>query len=84
MSANPAFGLNALGGSLALTTKKGLDFKNTEFVDTLNKYGSLTQELQNNSNFYLNLIYSFTNLLRNNFLIDTLHFHTFQVASTHH
>ncbi len=47
MSANPAFGLNALGGSLALTTKKGLDFKNTEFVDTLNKYGSFnfTSEL---------------------------------------
>ncbi len=40
MSSNPAFGLNALGGSLALTTKKGLDYKNTEFVDTTNKYGS--------------------------------------------
>ncbi|MAW58627.1 MAG: TonB-dependent receptor, partial [Alphaproteobacteria bacterium] len=26
MSSNPVFGLNALGGSLALTTKKGLDF----------------------------------------------------------
>ena len=40
MSSNPAFGLNALGGSLALTTKKGLDFKNIEFVDTINKLGS--------------------------------------------
>ena len=40
MSSNPAFGLNALGGSLALTTKKGLDFKNIEFVDTINKFGS--------------------------------------------
>ncbi len=40
MSSNPAFGLNALGGSLALSTKKGLDFKNKEFVDTFNKYGS--------------------------------------------
>ena len=47
MSSNPAFGLNALGGSLALTTKKGLDFKNKEFVDTVNKYGSFnyTSEL---------------------------------------
>ena len=47
MSSNPAFGLNALGGSLALSTKKGLDFKNIEFVDTLNKYGSFnyTSEL---------------------------------------
>ena len=26
MSANPVFGLNALGGSLALTTKKGIDY----------------------------------------------------------
>ncbi|MAJ24421.1 MAG: hypothetical protein CMP36_02810, partial [Rickettsiales bacterium] len=40
MSSNPAFGLNALGGSLALTTKKGLDYKNTEFIDTINKLGS--------------------------------------------
>ena len=30
MSSNPVFGLNALGGSLALTTKKGLDFLNTD------------------------------------------------------
>ena len=30
MSPNPVFGLNALGGSLALTTKKGLDFLNTD------------------------------------------------------
>ncbi len=30
MSSNPAFGLNALGGSIALTTKKGLDYKNEE------------------------------------------------------
>ena len=30
MSANPVFGLNALGGSLALTTKKGLDYLNTD------------------------------------------------------
>ena len=47
MSSNPAFGLNALGGSLALTTKKGLDYKNTEFVNTTNKYGSFnfTSEL---------------------------------------
>ena len=40
MSSNPAFGLNALGGSLALTTKKGLDYKNETFVDSINKYGS--------------------------------------------
>ena len=40
MSSNPAFGLNALGGSLALTTKKGLDYKNSIFFDTTNKYGS--------------------------------------------
>ena len=47
MSSNPAFGLNALGGSLALTTKKGLDYKNSEFVNTTNKYGSFnfTSEL---------------------------------------
>ena len=30
MSSNPAFGLNALGGSIALTTKKGLDYKSEE------------------------------------------------------
>ena len=30
MSSNPAFGLNALGGSIALTTKKGLDYRNKE------------------------------------------------------
>ena len=29
MSSNPVFGLNALGGSLALTTKKGIDFIST-------------------------------------------------------
>ncbi len=29
MSSNPVFGLNALGGSLALTTKKGLDYLNS-------------------------------------------------------
>ncbi len=40
MSSNPAFGLNALGGSLAITTKRGLDFRNTEFFDNTHKYGS--------------------------------------------
>ena len=40
MSSNPAFGLNALGGSLSLTTKKGLDYKNKEILDTTNKFGS--------------------------------------------
>ena len=30
MSSNPVFGLNALGGSLALTTKKGIDFVSTK------------------------------------------------------
>ena len=47
MSSNPAFGLNALGGSLALTTKKGLDYRNIEFVDSSHKYGSFnyTSEL---------------------------------------
>ena len=30
MSSNPAFGLNALGGSLVLSTKKGLDYKDKE------------------------------------------------------
>ena len=30
MSANPVFGLNALGGSLALTTKKGIDYRDNE------------------------------------------------------
>ena len=30
MSSNPVFGLNALGGSLALSTKKGLDYLNTD------------------------------------------------------
>ncbi len=41
MSSNPAFGLNALGGAISLTPKKGLDFKNTEpFIDNSLKYGS--------------------------------------------
>ncbi len=40
MSSNPAFGLNALGGSLAISTKKGLDYKNNVFTNTTNKYGS--------------------------------------------
>ncbi|MEC8100339.1 MAG: TonB-dependent receptor, partial [Pseudomonadota bacterium] len=30
MSSNPAFGLNALGGAIVLSTKKGLDYKNQE------------------------------------------------------
>lgn len=33
MSSNPVFGLNALGGSIALTTKKGLDYINTSLVN---------------------------------------------------
>ena len=32
MSSNPVFGLNALGGSIALTTKKGLDYVNKNSV----------------------------------------------------
>ncbi|MBF96410.1 MAG: hypothetical protein CFH34_00308 [Alphaproteobacteria bacterium MarineAlpha9_Bin4] len=41
MSSNPAFGLNALGGSLALTTKKGLDYKNEgSYFDSTVKIGS--------------------------------------------
>ena len=33
MSSNPVFGLNALGGSLAFTTKKGLDYISTQSMD---------------------------------------------------
>lgn len=41
MSSNPAFGLNALGGSIALTTKKGLDFKNEDlYLNNTIKIGS--------------------------------------------
>ncbi len=41
MSSNPAFGLNALGGSIALTTKEGLDYKNEKsYFDNTVKYGS--------------------------------------------
>ena len=41
MSSNPAFGLNALGGSIALTTKKGLDYKNEElYLNNTVKVGS--------------------------------------------
>ena len=40
MSSNPAFGLNALGGSLALTTKKGLDFRNSSYLNNVFKMGS--------------------------------------------
>ncbi len=41
MSSNPAFGLNALGGSIALTTKKGLDYKNEElYLNNNVKLGS--------------------------------------------
>ena len=61
MSSNPAFGLNALGGSLSLTTKKGLDYKNSDPIfENINKYGSFnyTSELMEygvgtkNSGFY--------------------------------
>ncbi len=41
MSSNPAFGLNALGGSLSLSTKKGLDYKNEKlYFDNTIKIGS--------------------------------------------
>ena len=41
MSSNPAFGLNALGGSISLTTKKGLDYKNEElYLNNTVKVGS--------------------------------------------
>ena len=41
MSSNPAFGLNALGGSLVLSTKKGLDYKDKElYFDNTLKFGS--------------------------------------------
>lgn len=33
MSSNPVFGLNALGGSIALTTKKGLDYINSNLTN---------------------------------------------------
>jgi len=33
MSSNPVFGLNALGGSIALTTKKGLDYVNKNSIN---------------------------------------------------
>ncbi len=43
MSSNPAFGLNALGGSLALSTKKGLDYKNEKlYFDNTIKIGSFS------------------------------------------
>ena len=46
MSANPVFGLNALGGSLALTTKKGLDYieQNASAVNTV-EAGSFDKHL---------------------------------------
>ena len=46
MSSNPAFGLNALVLT-GIKHKKRFRFKNKEFVDTLNKYGSFnyTSEL---------------------------------------
>ena len=41
MSSNPAFGLNALGGAISLTPKKGLDFKDKNiFIDSSIKFGS--------------------------------------------
>ncbi len=41
MSSNPAFGLNALGGAISLTPKKGLDFKGKKpFIDSIIKSGS--------------------------------------------
>ena len=39
MSSNPVFGLNALGGSLALTTKKGLDYINKDSVENHFEFG---------------------------------------------
>ncbi len=43
MSSNPAFGLNSLGGSLSITTKKGIDFINEDdFIDSTYKYGSFS------------------------------------------
>ena len=46
MSANPVFGLNALGGSLSLTTKKGLDYieKKSTATNTL-EAGSFDKHL---------------------------------------
>ncbi|MDC3024586.1 TonB-dependent receptor plug domain-containing protein, partial [Alphaproteobacteria bacterium] len=48
MSSNPAFGLNALGGSIVLSPKKGLDFKNlkTYFNSSL-KVGSFAYHSEN-------------------------------------
>ena len=40
MSSNPVFGLNALGGSLALTTKKGIDYILTESMTNNFEAGS--------------------------------------------
>ena len=40
MSSNPVFGLNALGGSLAFTTKKGLDYISTQSMDNKFETGS--------------------------------------------
>ena len=40
MSSNPVFGLNALGGSLALSTKKGIDFINKETMTNNIEAGS--------------------------------------------
>ena len=40
MSSNPVFGLNALGGSLALSTKKGIDFINKETMTNNIETGS--------------------------------------------
>ena len=39
MSSNPAFGLNALGGSLSLTTKKGLDYKDEKSLQRNQRNG---------------------------------------------
>ena len=41
MSSNPAFGPNALGGSIALSAKKGLDYRNKEHLDSSIKIGLL-------------------------------------------
>ena len=47
MSSNPAFGLNALGGSIALTTKKGLDYKNEElYLNNKVRAGSYAYHLK--------------------------------------
>ena len=62
MSSNPAFGLNALGGSIALT-KKGLDYRNKEHLDSSIKIGSFAYHAEsfefgtgnNDTGFYASL-----------------------------